>query len=115
MQDGPKRLRACLLGAALAAATGVVPQAVAEPNNGIVIVNGTRTAMIMLHIKDSRAPAWQTEILGRTPLGVQKETSYRRDRNACVYDLKAVFEDGHRVTKQHVDLCKSPRYVLADF
>jgi hypothetical protein len=112
MQDRSKRLRACVLGAALVAAAGA---AIAQPDNGIVIVNGTRTAMIMLHIKDSRAAAWQTELLGRKPLGVQKEASYRRDRGACVYDLKAMFEDGHRVTKQRVDLCKSPRYVLADF
>lgn len=112
MQDRPKGLRACMLGAAFIVATGV---AVAQPDNGFVIVNGTRTAMIMLHIKDSRAAVWQTELLGRKPLGVQKETSYRRDRGACVYDLKAMFEDGHRVTKQRVDFCKSPRYVLTDF
>lgn len=112
MQNRPKELRACMLGAVLMLATGAV---VAQPDNGFVIVNGTRTAMIMLQIKDSRVTAWQTELLGRKPLGVQKETSYRRDRSACVYDLKAMFEDGHRVTKQRVDLCKSPRYVLADF
>lgn len=112
MQDRSKKLRACIFGAALVAAIGA---AVAQPDSGFVIVNGTRTAMIMLHIKDSRAPAWQTEILGRKPLGVQKETSFSRNRSACVFDLKAMFEDGHRVTKERVDLCKSPRYVLADF
>jgi hypothetical protein len=112
MQDRSKRLRACALGALLVVATGT---AAAQPDDGVVIVNGTRTAMIMLHIKDSRASGWQTELLGRKPLGVQKETNFRRDRNACVYDLKAMFEDGHRVTKLRVDLCKKPRYVLADF
>ena len=80
-----------------------------------MIVNGTRTAMIMLHVKDSRALAWQADLLDRKPLGVQKETVFRRDLNACIYDLKAVFEDGHRVTKQRIDLCKSPRYILGDF
>ncbi len=115
MQDRPKRLRVVVLGATLLAFAGAISQVVAQPEGANVIVNGTRMAMIMLQVKDSRAPVWQTDLLERKPLGVQKETVFSRDRNACVFDLKAVFEDGHRVTKRRVDLCKSPRYVLADF
>lgn len=116
MLDRPMRLRTAMLGAALLAFAGVMSQSAAAQGDGIVIVNGTRTAMIMLHIKDTRAQVWEADLLGHKPLGVQKETTiFRGGRNACVFDLKAIFEDGHRVTKQRVDLCKSPRYVLADF
>ncbi len=100
---------------ALIAATAWAAGPERSAGQSVVVVNGTRTAMIMLQLKESRAPEWQPDLLSRRPLGVQKETVFRRDRNACIFDLKAMFEDGHRITKQRVDLCKAPRYVVADF
>ncbi len=81
----------------------------------IVVVNGTRTAMITLQLKPSDARAWQPDLLARGPLGVQKETTFQRPGHVCIYDLKAMFEDGHRVVKQRVNLCKTERYVVSDF
>lgn len=81
----------------------------------VVVVNGTRTAMIMLQLKPSDTRAWRPDLLERRPLGVQKETVFQRSSNTCFYDLKAMFEDGHRVVRQRVDLCKTQRYVVADF
>ncbi len=114
MLDRPNKLRAFALGAALLVAMSGSSSATSGDGT-TMIVNGTRTAMIMLSVKDSRAEMWQSELLGRKPLGVQKETVFYRDRNACMFDVRAMFEDGHRVTKQRVDFCRSPRYILTDF
>ena len=80
----------------------------------VSIVNGTRTAMVALQVRPSEADAWRPDILNHRPLGIQKEIDFEVGP-ACFFDVKAMFEDGHRVNKQHVDLCKSTTYLLTDF
>lgn len=80
----------------------------------IEIVNGTRMAMVSLQLKEANSAGWHANTLRDGPLGVQKQTSVQAP-DACICDLKATFEDGHRATRQHVNLCKSPKYVMRDF
>jgi hypothetical protein len=114
MFDRSPIICAPMLLVALAAIGGAVFLAAPASADPAVVVNGTRTAMVNLQIKEAHAQDWTSDVLGRRPLGVQKETTFNRDHNACVFDVKAMFEDGHKITKR-VDLCKSPRFVLADF
>ena len=80
----------------------------------VSIVNGTRTAMVALQIRPSDADFWRPDILNHRPLGIQKQIDFEVGQ-ACFFDVKAMFEDGHRANKQHVDLCKSTTYLLTDF
>ena len=80
----------------------------------VSIVNGTRTAMVALQIRRSDEPAWRPDILNHRPLGIQKQVGFEVGP-ACFFDIKAMFEDGHRINKQHVNLCKSETYLLTDF
>jgi len=80
----------------------------------VSIVNGTRTAMVALEIRPSDADAWRPDLLNHRPLGIQKEIAFEVGP-ACFFDVKAMFEDGHRVNKQHINLCKSTTYLLTDF
>lgn len=114
MSDRSPIVCAPMLFVALAAFGGATFLAAPASADPAVIVNGTRTAMIGLQIKEPHAQDWRDDVLGRRPLGVQKETVINRDHNACTYDVKAMFEDGHKVTRR-VDLCKSPRFVITDF
>ncbi len=80
------------------------------------LVNSTHTAMVALQLKEFRADAWQADLLNHKPLGINKEIVLPLPENSpCFYDIKAMFEDGHRVMKKHVDLCKSPVFKLTDF
>lgn len=81
----------------------------------ISIINGTRTAMVALQVRPANG-GLQSDLLTRRSLGIQKQIGFPvPDGKSCFYDLKATFEDGHRVTRQHVDLCKSQTYLLTDF
>jgi hypothetical protein len=80
----------------------------------IEIVNGTRMAMVSLQLKGANASSWHPNVLRDGPLGVQKQTTVPAPE-ACVCDLKATFEDGHRTTRPHINLCRSPKYVMLDF
>jgi hypothetical protein len=98
-------------GLALVAVFMSISAASARP---VSIVNGTRTAMVALQIRPSDAPVWRPDILNHRPLGIQKQVDFEVGP-ACFFDVKAMFEDGHRVNKQHVNLCKSTTYLLTDF
>ena len=103
----------CVSAAALTA-VAVFMSISAASARPVSIVNGTRTAMVALQIRPSDAPVWRPDILNHRPLGIQKQVDFEVGP-ACFFDVKAMFEDGHRVNKQHVNLCKSTTYLLTDF
>jgi hypothetical protein len=75
------------------------------------IVNGTRTAMVSLQIRNGHS-GWQGNLLRDGPVGVGKhKTIYVSD--TCICDVRATFEDGHRVMRQRVDICST--LVIRDF
>jgi hypothetical protein len=80
----------------------------------VAIVNGTRTVMVALQFKPSDAAVWRPDILNHRSLGIQKQIAFDVGP-ACFFDVKAMFEDGHRINKQRINLCKSPTYLLTDF
>lgn len=82
----------------------------------VAIVNGTRTVMLGLEARAEGSNAWQTDVLARRTLGIQRQVLFAVPNAPwCYYDLKAMFEDGHRLTKTHVNLCGTHAYVLTDF
>jgi len=80
----------------------------------VSIVNGTRTAMVALQVRQADAPVWRPDLLNHRTLGIQKQIAFEVGP-ACLFDVKAMFEDGHRLNKQHINLCKSTTYLLTDF
>jgi len=110
MRDVGKSLRFAAALAALVILAGTSPGAAKM----VSIVNGTRTAMVGLQVRPEEAPIWRPDLLDRKTLGIQKEIQFDVGP-ACVFDVKARFEDGHRVLKEHVNFCKSPTYLLTDF
>ena len=105
---------AALLAAAILALMQLPAQA--QDFRKITIVNGTRTAMVALQARPSQTDQWQSDSLNRRTLGIRKQMVILLPANAtCHFDLMAQFEDGHRIVKRHLDLCRSPVYVLTDF
>ena len=110
MRDVGKSLRFAAAFAAIAFLAGTSPGAAKM----VSIVNGTRTAMVELQVRPVDAPIWRPDLLDRKTLGIQKEISIDVGP-ACEFDVKARFEDGHRVMKERVNFCKSSTYLLTDF
>jgi len=81
--------------------------------SNVAIRNGTRTVMISLQIRSPGSP-WQGNALRDGPLGVQRQTTIYVRSDGCYYDLKATFEDGHRVMRPRANLCGSA-FVIRDF
>ncbi|MDE1938290.1 MAG: hypothetical protein KGI68_04665 [Alphaproteobacteria bacterium] len=116
---GCASLKWAIYGIALAGAAIVAAPSFAGPTSTVrevAIVNGTHTAMVELQVKESLAETWQDDMLRHKSLGIQKRTVLALPaKGECFYDIKAMFEDGHRINKRHINLCKSPIYLLTDF
>jgi len=76
------------------------------------VVNGTRTAMVSLQIRSGHS-GWEGNLLRDGPVGVGKHKAIYAPSDSCVCDVKATFEDGHRVMRQRVDVCST--FVIRDF
>lgn len=109
--------RSGILGLLSAAALLItVSSAQADGAHNVSIVNSTRNAMVSLQIRPSGTSSWQTDVLGAKPLGVKREVSVGvSGGSTCYYDVVSRFEDGHRQTKSHVNLCASSKFEVKDF
>jgi len=61
--------------------------------------------MVSLQAKKPGAKDWDADMLGKTALGVGKVKEVDLDATDCHYDLRATFDDGHKVEKKNVDVC----------
>ena len=80
----------------------------------VAIVNGTRTAMMSLQLRGART-GWRGNVLRDGPLGVLRPKTISVSPDDCVVDIKATFEDGHRVMHPGTDLCGTYMFVFRDF
>lgn len=106
-------LRQSRFAAVCVAAAALIPACASART--IAIVNGTRTAMVALQARQADSVIWQMDVLNHRTLGIQKQVDFEvPDKPNCLFDLKAMFEDGHRVARR-ANLCKSNVYLLTDF
>jgi hypothetical protein len=71
----------------------------------IKVFNPTSYAMVSLQAKKPAAKDWDGNLLGKNALGVGKVKEIDLDASECHYDLRATFDDGHKVEKKNVDVC----------
>lgn len=102
--------------AALGAAASKTETDKAMPPQAL-IVNGARAALIALQIKESSLKAvWRDNLLAGKPLGIQKQMQLDLpDKQDCFFDMKATFEDGRRLYRPHVNLCRLKKFTVTDF
>lgn len=106
-----KHLRAGLAivvaGASLLAAT----QASAEDRR-VRIINETRHTIVKFYASNVSATDWEEDILGQDVLEPNQSVVINVDDGSgyCLYDFKAVFDDGDELEKKRIDVCKIETY-----
>jgi hypothetical protein len=95
-----------LLAAALLAAAFATPAQAGQQD--FVILNKTGYPIEEVYVSASSKDEWEEDVLGRDilPAGERTKISFSSDENACLWDLKVVYEDGEAAEWQGVNLCE---------
>ena len=104
MQNTGKIMRKTFWLVGLGLAALIAFASIAEART-IKIFNPTHYAIVALQAKKPAAKDWDADMLGKTALGVGKVTEIDLDTTDCHFDLRATFDDGHKVEKKNVDMC----------
>ncbi len=101
---------AAAFGAALMLASIAAP-ATAEDRR-VRIINDTNHTMVRFYASNSSRTTWEEDILGRQVLPSGRSVVINIDdgSGACLYDFKAVFDDGDELTRQRVNVCEISEY-----
>src|SRR6185295_2047880 len=103
------RIRILLISLATIVATAAIAEA-----KTIKVFNPTPYAMVSLQTKKPTAKEWDSDQLGKTALGVGKVKEVDLDTADCHWDLRATFDDGHKVEKKNVNMCNGDVYQFTD-
>lgn len=95
--------RAC----GLIAVLGLSTPAWAE-NRSVTIVNNTGFTMTNFYGSNVGENTWQEDILGEDVLlsGTQVAINFDDATGYCIFDFKAVFEDGDELVREKVNVCE---------
>ena len=102
-------LNKLLLGAAFAAA--LATPALAEDRH-VTIVNETNNTMVRFYASNAGRTNWEEDILGQRTLrpGQQVRINVDDGTSACVFDFRADFDDGDKLTRNGINVCKIGTY-----
>lgn len=100
-------MRKMLFTVAAAAACALAAPAFAGEQD-FVLINGTGYTIQEVYVSPTKTQSWEEDVLGRDVLGDGARTTIRFDRaeDTCLWDLKAVYEDGETAEWQAFDLCE---------
>ena len=105
-KTGPAGL--CLAGLMLASAAAAADRKVDITN---------QTGLTLKHFYASRpgADTWEDDILGRDTLGNGQTFQADIDdgSGSCVFDFKAVFEDGQSLIRKKINVCEISAYTYS--
>ena len=104
-----------VLGAAFGAVltlSSLVPQEAVAQDRRVRIINDTRHTMVRFYASNSSRTNWEEDILGQRvlPAGQSVVVNIDDGSGACLYDFKAVFDDGDVLTRGQINVCKISEY-----
>ena len=93
--------------AALAAAWLLASPANAGQQD-FVLLNETGYTIQQVYVSPSNARSWEEDVLGDDVLmdGTRETIRFSRSEDTCLWDLKAVYEDGESAEWQGLNLCE---------
>ena len=108
------------LGALVAAFVVAQGPVMAQSNDGqdrhVKIINETDHTMMHFYASNSAKNSWEEDILGQDILRVGGEVTINIDDGSghCLYDFKALFDDGTSNVRNSIDVCKVGTYRYAE-
>jgi hypothetical protein len=95
-----------VLAVALVATALSAPAAAATQD--FTILNNTGYPIERVYVSASAKDDWEEDVLGRDilPEGERTKISFDSDEDACLWDLKVVYEDEESAEWQGINLCE---------
>ena len=80
-----------------------------QASQNFTLTNNTGHVLTALQVSASNDNAWGADILGRDVLanGESAEIAFSRAENACLWDIRATFDDGGGSDNRGVNLCET--------
>jgi hypothetical protein len=110
-----KRLTISIVTAVVALISLAVAPANAQDRN-VQVINETQHAIVQFFASNVDRGTWEEDILGENvlPVGGAVNVNIDDGSGACVYDFKAVFEDGEELVRTGIDVCTTSTYTYTE-
>jgi len=102
--------------AAAAVALGMAAAPANAQDRHVQVINETQGAIVQFFASNVDRPNWEEDILGEAVLPVGQSANINIDdgSGACLYDFKAVFEDGQELVRNGIDVCTTATYTYTE-
>ena len=85
--------------------------AIADSSKKVKIINETRHKIVRFYASRVGTDDWEEDILGEDVLGISQSVKINfATGDFCMYDFKAVFDDGDSLVKNRVNVCDIDTY-----
>ncbi len=108
-------MKGILFGASLSlAALAITTASASAQDRRVEIVNDTSFIIMEFYASNVDAATWEEDILGQNVLDSGQSVVVNVDDGSgyCLYDFRAVFNDGDEVTKAGVNVCEIGRFTF---
>ena len=102
--------------ATAAVALGMAAAPANAQDRHVQVINETQGAIVQFFASNVDRPNWEEDILGEAVLPVGQSANINIDdgSGACLYDFKAVFEDGQELVRNGIDVCTTQTYTYTE-
>jgi hypothetical protein len=78
----------------------------------VTIINNTGFTMTNFFGSNTGSNSWEEDILGQDvlPSGSQVSINFNDQSGYCMFDFKAVFEDGDELVREKVNVCETSTF-----
>lgn len=96
---------------AIVALIGLAAPATAQDRH-VQLINETRHTIVAFYASNIGRDTWEENILGEDvlPVGQSININFDDGSGACLYDFKAVFDDGDQLVRNRIDVCTIGTY-----
>ncbi|NJR60515.1 MAG: hypothetical protein HC769_17765 [Cyanobacteria bacterium CRU_2_1] len=81
------------------------------------VYNNSSVSLVQLYISESELSTWGNDVLGQDvlPSGYSTQILFNDPSPyQCLYDIRAVFEDGQVLEDYQINVCSNDQYTFSD-
>jgi hypothetical protein len=101
---------------AVVASIGLAAAPANAQDRHVEVINETQHSIVQFFASNVDRGSWEEDILGEDVLPVGQSVNINIDdgSGACLYDFKAVFEDGEELVRNGIDVCTTTTYTYTE-